>query len=317
MIKKILVLFLALSMLFSLTVIVMAKDDYPSKPISWVVPFGTGGGSDQFARMMEKQIEEHTEAEIVVINIPGSKTAVGLNNLMQRDADGYTIFGATTDSIINLVTEVNKYDLSEIKPVAKVQHNVDMWFINSNDDRFSNYEELVAYAKEHPNELSIATTGLNGADSLTVRQIEEHENIEVENMPYSEPGERYAALAGGHVDILHEQPGDVMSFIDSGDYKPIIVMTEERVDGFEDVPTTLENDMDITAGYWRGIWVKEGTPEYAVDYLEEIIKKAVNTEEYKEYEKRKFLHLREGLLTGEEYQKFIEEEYKYYDSVMN
>ena len=141
-------------------------------------------------------------------------------------------------------------------------------------------------------------------------------DIDLKNVPFSEPGERYAALAGGHVDILHEQPGDVMSFIDSGDYKPIIVMSEERVKGFEDVPTSIEKNINITAGYWRGVWVKSGTPDYALEYLQDIIKKAVNTKEYQEYEKRKYLHLREGLLLGKKFNTFIRDEYQYYNNVM-
>ena len=314
--KKIFSLLLVLILLFGFSSNILAQNNFPSKTITWIVPFGTGGGSDQFARMMEKQIEKTSDTEIVVINIPGSKTAVGLNRLMQKKADGYTVFGATTDTIINLVTGVSKYDLNQIKPVAKVQHNIDMWFIRSNEDRFSNFDELIEYAKNSSKKLSIATTGLNGADSLTINQIEKEKNIDLSNVPFSEPGERYAALAGGHVDILHEQPGDVMSFIDSGKYKPIIVMSEERVDGFYDVPTTVEKGMDITAGYWRGVWVKDGTPEYAVSHLENLIKKAVNTEEYKEYEKRKLLHLRKGLLLGDEFENFIENEYKYYNKVM-
>lgn len=316
MLKKITILILTISLLMGLSSLVLAEENYPSKPITWIVPFGTGGGSDQFARIMEKQIESETDAEIVVNNIPGSKTAVGLNNLMQREADGYTVFGATTDSIINLVTGVNSYDLEEIQPLANVQHNVDMWFIKKDEDRFSNFEELVSYAKENPEELSIATTGLNGADSLSIKQIEEAKDFDIENVPYSEPGERYSALAGGHVDILHEQPGDVMSFIDAGEYKPILVMAKDRIEGFKDVPTTKEKDMDITSGYWRGVWVKAGTPDYAIDYISDIIQQAYNTEEYKEYEKRKFLHLRDGLKTGSDYQEFIENEYKYYNEVM-
>src|SRR6056297_987895 len=152
---------------------------YPKKPITWIVPFGTGGGSDQFARMMEKQIENISDIEIVVINKPGSKTAVGFNALMQNDADGYTLFGATTDSIINMVTNTSQYSLKNIIPVAKVQHNVDMWFIRKDDERFNDFNELVKYAKNHPKELSIATTGLNGADALSIKKIERNKNIKL------------------------------------------------------------------------------------------------------------------------------------------
>src|SRR6056297_1919815 len=227
--------------------------NYPKKPITWIVPFGTGGGSDQFARMMEKQIESISDVEIVVVNKPGSKTAVGFNQLMQKPADGYTLYGATTDSVINMVTKTTKSTLDDIVPVAKIQHNVDMWFIKNNDNRFNNYESLINYAKAQPGEVSIATTGLNGADAISIKKIEKKEDIDLKIVPFSEPGERYSALAGGHVDILHEQPGDVLSFIKSETYKPVIAMTETRVKGFDNVPTTLEKGINVTAGYWRGI----------------------------------------------------------------
>mgnify|MGYP006279759111 CR=1 FL=1 len=296
--------------------VVKAKE-YPSKPITWVVPFGTGGGSDQFARMMEKQMEKVSDAEIVVINIPGAKTAVGINYLQQQPANGYTVFGATTDSVISMVTGSTPFGLKDIKPVAKVQHNVDMLFIGQGEKRFSDFQGMIDYAKQNPGELSIATTGLNGADALNIRAIEEAKNIEFKIVPFSKPGERYAALAGGHVDILYEQPGDVLSFLKADKYKPVISMTEERVTGFKEVPTTVERGIDVTAGYWRSVWVKKETPQKAINYLNDLIKKAVNTEEYKKYERRKYLHLRSKLLTGDDFREFLEKEYEYYNQVMN
>lgn len=288
------------------------KDTYPSKPITWIVPFGTGGGSDQFARIMEKQIEEVSDLEVVVINIPGAKTTVGLNKLIKENADGYTVFGATTDSIISMSNNVTKYSIDDIVPIAKVQHNVDMWFINSEDERFSSYDELIKYAKENEEEVSIATTGLDGADVYSIRKIEKKEKVKFKIIPFSEPGERYAALAGGHVDVLHEQPGDVLSFLESDKYKPIITMSEKRIEGFKEVPSTIEKEIDVTSGYWRGIWMKEGTSTEATNYITDVIKKAVNTEEYKKYEKDKYLDLREGLLTGKELKEFISDEYEFY-----
>src|SRR6056297_3963109 len=291
--------------------------NYPKKPITWIVPFGTGGGSDQFARMMEKQIESISNIEIVVVNKPGSKTAVGFNELMKKPADGYTLYGATTDSVINMVTSTTKNSLEDIIPIAKIQHNVDMWFIKNDDKRFNSFDSLVKYAKTHPGELSIATTGLNGADAISIKKIEEKENIDLKIVPFSEPGERYAALAGGHVDILHEQPGDVLSFIKSETYKPVIAMTETRVEGFEDVPTTVEKGLNVTSGYWRGIWMKKGVGKKKIEMLEKVIKKAVETEEYKKYEKRKYLHLRKGFLVGEKFGEFLDKEFKHYKEALS
>jgi len=290
-------------------------DEYPKKPITWIVPFGTGGGSDQFARIMEKQIEKNSEAEIVVVNIPGAKTAVGLNQFMDKDSDGYTVLGATSDTIINMATGTSEQTVSDIIPVARIQYNIDMLFINNEESRFSNYEEMIDYLKENPEGLSVGTTGLDGADAFTIKKIEEHEDVKFKIMPFSEPGERYAALAGGHIDLLFEQPGDIISFLDANKYKPILSMSDERIEGFEEIPTTAEYGMDITKGYWRGIWVKKGTSQEHIDYITNLIIEAVESEDYKKYEESKFLHLREGLLYGEDFKKFIEDEYQYYKNI--
>lgn len=307
--KKLLIVFL-LVLTISLYGCSQGSDEYPRKPITWIVPFGTGGGSDQFARMMENVIEKNTDVEIVVVNMPGANTSVGLNHLMSQDADGYTIYGSTTDSVINMVNGGSDYDLDDIIGLARIQYNIDMIFMNSDETRFTNFDSMIEYMQD--NTLSIATTGLDGADATAIRTIEEIMDVTFNIVPYSEPGERYAALAGGHVDLLFEQPGDIKSFLDSEVYSPIISMSEDRITGFEDVPTSIENGINVTNGYWRGVWVKAGTNDEYVQFLIELMQDAIETEEYLTYETEKSLHLRDGWLSGDDFETFMENEYNYY-----
>ncbi len=286
--------------------------DYPQKNINWVIPYGTGGGSDQFARnLIQAAKEVNPDYNIVPINMPGAMTGTGLNHFMKQKADGYTIFGATQDVILTMVQGNSSHTLDDIEPVIRNQHNIDMWFISNKEKRFSGIDELIEYAKENPGELKVGTTGLYGTDAIAIKRMEEHFGVTFTNVPYDEPSERYAALVGGNVDIVHEQPGDVKAFLDNGDYIPVIAMSNEKVKGFEDVPLSSDYELDLTTGFWRGVFAKEGTPPEVTEGLQELFTKAMETETYKKYEKEQYLDLREGLLTGEELSTFLEEEHSY------
>lgn len=243
--------------------------------------------------------------------MPGAMTGTGLNHFLKQKADGYTIFGNTQDVLLTMVQGNSNHTLEEIEPIMRNQHNIDMWFIKSQEDRFQNFDELIEYAKQHPGKLKVATTGLNGTDAIAIKRLEEHFDVKFKNVPYDEPSERYAALLGGNVDIIHEQPGDVKSFLDNEDYKPVIAMSAEKVQGFEDVPVTSQYDLDLSTGFWRGVSVKSGTPPEVVEKLQELFTKAMETESYQKYEKEQYLNIREGILTGEALKTFLEDEYSY------
>lgn len=287
-------------------------DENSSKTINWIIPYGTGGGSDQFARnLIQAAKEVDPSYKIVPINMPGAMTGTGLNHFLKQDTDGATIFGATQDVILTMVQGNSDHTLESVEPIMRNQHNIDMWFIQKKETRFKNFDELIEYAKDHPGELKVATTGLHGTDAIAIKRIEEHFDVQFTNVPYDEPSERYAALIGGNVDLLHEQPGDIKAFLDNQDYLPVLAMSDERISGFEEVPVTTEYDLDLTTGFWRGVFVKSGTQPEVVEELKELFMKAMETESYQKYEKEQYLDLRKGLLTGEEFNKFIEEEYNY------
>lgn len=277
-----------------------------------MIPYGTGGGSDQFARnLIQAAKEVDASYNIVPINMPGAMTGTGLNHFMKQKADGYTIFGGTQDVMLTMVQGNSDYTLEDIEPIMRNQYNIDMWFIQNQEKRFKNFDELIDFAKENPGELKVATTGLHGTDAIAIKRIEEHFNVKFTNVPYDEPSERYAALVGGNVDILHEQPGDVKAFLDNQDYLPVIAMSAEKIKGFEDVPTTLDYDLELTTGFWRGVFAKAGTPPEVVEALKDLLIQAMETESYQTYEQDQYLYLREGLLTGEELTTFLEDEYSY------
>ena len=310
--KKIIAVIIVLALLFTFAGCTSQASDYPARSIKLIVPFGTGGGADQFARILEQEIEANTDMELTIVNVPGAATAVGFESFMSEDADGYTMMIATTDTIINMAQGISEGDISEIEALAVPQLNVDMLFINASETRFTNFEEMVAYSVDNNVEIQVATLGVEGSEFLTLSAISRATGAQFALIPYSEPGERYAALAGGHVDVLFEQPGDVRSFVDSGEYLPIISMSEKRLEAFSDVPCSVELGIDVTNGYWRALLIKSDVPDEYKDVLRDAVMLAINTTSYQEYADEKYLNLREGYYDEKEVSEFITSEYNYY-----
>ncbi len=310
--KKIIAVIIILAMLFAFAGCTAETSAYPNRAIKVIVPFGTGGGADQFARILEQEIETNTDMDLTIVNVPGAATAVGFESFMKEDADGYTIMIATTDTIINLAQGISEGDISEIEAIAVPQLNVDMLFINADETRFTNFDEMVAYSIDNNVEIQVATLGVEGSEFLTLSAISEVTGAQFALIPYSEPGERYAALAGGHVDVLFEQPGDVRSFVDSGEYIPVISMSENRLEAFPDVPCSVELGIDVTSGYWRALLIKSDVPEAYKKILRDAILDAIDTQTYQEYADEKYLNLREGYYDKKAVSDFINSEYNYY-----
>jgi putative tricarboxylic transport membrane protein len=285
---------------------------YPNKPINWVIPYGPGGGSDQFARQLINSIKEvNKDINIIPLNMPGAMTMTAAEYVNKQPADGYTILGATQDVTLSMVLGKSKLEMDDFIPVMRNQHNIDMWFVRSEDNRFSDFNSLIRKAEKGV-ELKIATTGLKGLDEFTIREIEKKYQIDFINIPFENPAQRYAALLNGTVDILHEQPGDIKGFLDSKDFRPVLAISEKKVTNFEEVPTTKEMGIPTTMGFWRGVMVKKNTPQKIVDQLENILTDGMETKSYKNYENDQFLNLREGKLKQDEFRSFIKEEIKYF-----
>jgi tripartite-type tricarboxylate transporter receptor subunit TctC len=282
---------------------------YPERPVTIIVPWGTGGGSDQMTRALAKAAESTSDVKFVIQNMPGAAGLTGLNYVMQQPADGYVLYEVLTDQLVQMATKETEFTMNDIVPVIQSQAILNFLYIKSSDDRFTNFEELVKYAKEHDGEVKVGTTGLNSFDAVMLSAIESKYGFKFKNVPFNKPAERFAALSGGFIDVLFEQIGDVSQFIESGDWKPVIVYNDKRMEEYPDVPTTVENGINETTPYSRGIWAKKDTPKEVLEYLDKLFKQATETEEWKAFNnKQKALDT--SFQDNEGFKALMEETYK-------
>ncbi|MEE4314195.1 MAG: tripartite tricarboxylate transporter substrate binding protein [Desulfofustis sp.] len=284
-------------------------DGYPERPIEVVVQYGAGGGSDNFVRNLMMPAAEILGVNINVTNMTGGAGVKASKYVLAQPADGYTIYNFSPEQLINTVLGRENYS-EEFAPLVQVQQDMSMFYVNPDNKNFQTAEELIAYAKANPGKVQFTGTTPTSPDEIIIMRFAKAAGIDVKYVPFDKAPKSHAAVLGGHLDVLHEEPGSVISLIEAKKLIPIIVFNDKRLDKFPDVPTSVELGIDITSGRWRGLAVKKGTPQPIIDYLAESLKKAADSESYQKYQAAALLDQRPGWKGPEEFGKFWEEEFQ-------
>lgn len=268
--------------------------NFPTRPLTMIVPYGAGGGSDQLARAMASAMDKVAGIQFQVVNKPGGGGTAAIPDFMLAPADGYTVM----EHIDNAVSAFAKGDINENPakdwvPLCMTQITFSQIYVRSDDARFSTWDDVLAYAKANPGKLTMANLGKVGSMELVVmHQLQDALGIKVKQIAFDKPAERYGALIGGHVDVLFEQPGDVRSFLDSGTMKPVLTFLDSRPDVFGDVPTHIEAGADFDAlTRFRGFYVKKGVPADRLAFLQAACEAGFNEAGYDAFNRKKYMHL--------------------------
>jgi len=254
---------------------------YPERPIELIVPWGPGGGADQLARLVSKQLEPMLGQGIPVVNVPGGTGATGMAKLLAAPADGYSMAVYIADSHALLAGKSPRWQMSDITPVA-VMMKVPSFIFVKEDSKFKNWTDFANVAKANPGKLKVATLGFGSVDDFSLTVLA-HNGIKVTEVPFSKPSERYVSILGDHADALYEQAGDVAQFLNSKQMRPILLFGEKRLDRFKDIPASYELGYKIALPQFRSIVVKAGTPPDIVQKLSDALAKIYASDEYKKF----------------------------------
>ena len=275
---------LALAASAWVTGVAVAQDRYPSRPIEFIVPWGTGGGADQVARKLGQLLEPELKVSLPVINVPGATGQTGHAKLMSANPDGYTIEVMTGDTFALLADPGAKLKLADFIPLGIVIQQASGFFAAENGP-YKTWADVEKAAKEQP--LKVAVTGFNSPDDITVNYFVA-KGLKLNSVPYAKPSERYTSVLGGHADLLYEQAGDVRNFVDTKQIRPLIFFYGSKVDAFPNVPVSTALGHNITLPQFRVILVKAGTDPSHVKLLSDAIAKAAASADFKAYLKEQY-----------------------------
>jgi len=253
---------------------------YPTRPIEMIVTWGPGGGADVTGRILARLIEPELKVSIPVENVAGATGMTGLMKLINGQPEGYQVAIVTADSYGLLAAPGQRWSMKDVIPVAVLTQQRSGYFVKE-DSPFKTWTDVEKAAAKSA--LKVGLTGLGSPEDVATATIAKRKNLKLTSVPYAKPGERYAALLGGHTDLLYEQAGDLKSFIQGKQLRPILFLAKERAAPFEKVQTSKDVGLDLVVDQFRTVTIKAGTPPDRVKLLADKIAKATASAEYKKY----------------------------------
>lgn len=281
-------------------------EKYPTRPIDFIVPWGAGGGADQMARKIGSLAEKELGVALPAINVGGATGGTGAAKLLAAPADGYSILVYIADSHANVASGGAAYSFKDFAPVVRTQLCPSFFFVKS-DSPYATWADLEKYAKANPGKLRVAITGEGSLDEITAAYFAS-KGIKMTAVPYPNPGERYAAVLGGHAEVLYEQAGDVRQYIANNQLKPLIIFSQQKLGAFPDVPASKELGYEIYLPQFRTIVAKKGTDDAKVQVLANAFKKATEAPEWAAFAKDQFMTA-DSFMGPAELTRFLEGEY--------
>jgi tripartite-type tricarboxylate transporter receptor subunit TctC len=243
----------------ALTLQPVLAQDYPTRPIEFIVPWAPGGGSDILMRIIANNIAPYLGVDMPVINIGGVGGTVGLAEAARRAADGYTI--SQVHEGLLTATAVGMTDLAwdDFDMIALMTASP-QYLVAGVNQPFDDFAGMVAYAQENPNALTVGVT-LGGVPHLHAAMIAEAFDFEWRYVGYEGTGERIRAVVGGNLDVAIGDISSSFQFAENGDLIFLASGTEERIAQTPDVPTFGEFGADLDLLITRGIVVPKGVPD--------------------------------------------------------
>jgi tripartite-type tricarboxylate transporter receptor subunit TctC len=254
---------------------------FPSRPIDMIVNFGPGGGADQLGRTMSKLLEPLLGVPLPVANVAGASGNAGLTKILGSTPDGHTVGTLTGLSISAWASGLGKMQVQDFAYIAVVQSSPSMLFL-PRDSKLQDYKGLLEAAKANPGKLRVATAGYGTLDDIAIKFLAA-KGFRMVNVPFAKPGERYMSPLGGHSEVLFEEPGDVVQFLESKQYRPIVVFGEKRHPAFADVPASAEFGHHIDLPNWRAIVTSARVPAAVLAALNAALARATDSPEWKKF----------------------------------
>jgi tripartite-type tricarboxylate transporter receptor subunit TctC len=256
-----------------------AAQDFPAKPVELTVLFPAGSSADVVARVLADGMSKQLGQPVTVVNRPGAGGAIGYKYVQAQKPDGYSmVFNSNSISTVHY-SGLTNFDYKAFDPVARVTVELPLIAVKS-DAPWNNLKDLVEYAKQKPGMLKVGNSGLGSHTHITGVGFFNEQGVDVSHVPFG-AAQVVTSLLGGHIDVVVQLPGALTPLVRAGNLKVLGTLASQRDPAFPNVPTAIEQGMKFQADMWRGIAVPKGTPKPVVAKLEQAVRAAVNTPEFK------------------------------------
>jgi len=259
---------------------VASAAEWPAKPVTVIVPWSAGGGTDLIARLVFSYAEDLLGQKVIIVNKPGAGSEIGLTELALSKPDGYT-WGFTNSPIVEgiILSRKTRFTLESFEPCCNVVYDPGIIVVRS-DSPFKTMEEFIKYAKENPGVITVGNTGSGSDDDIAVRIFEREAGIKVTQVPFEGAAPQTTALLGGHISAGAINVTEAVPYVNAQKMRALAVMAEKRSRLLPDVPTFKELGYDVISGSARGISAPAGTPKEIVEKMAAIVKQVLDNPDF-------------------------------------
>jgi tripartite-type tricarboxylate transporter receptor subunit TctC len=263
---------------------VRAQSAWPARPVTMIVPFPAGGGTDAFARPMAASFSRLAGKALVIDNRGGAGGTLGASVAAKANPDGYTLFmGAVHHSIAPSMYPKLDYNIeTDLIPLILVASVPQVVVVNPKNITAPDFKGFLAQVKSSPGKLNYGSAGSGTSHHLAGELFKQQTKTFITHIPYRGAGPALADLIAGNVDMMFDGLGSSAGHIKGGRIKALMVSGNKRNPAFPDVPSAAEVGLpDYNVTTWYGVWAPKGTPADAQARAIEEIRKACTTDEAK------------------------------------
>jgi len=245
---------------------------FPDKPVTVIVPWAIGGASDLLFRAVAATFPKYANGQQLIIkNVEGASSVVGMTEYMTARPDGYTIAMWATAQTIRTQMAKAPYEATDFRALFSAVEDSPYILVHK-DSPFNTVTDLVNYAKANPGKLTMGNSGTGGGNHLAALQFCIATGITVNHVPYSGGGPSAQATLSREIDCSMNVPAEGLTNVASGDLRMLVVVGDKRMSAFPNVPTTVEMGFNAINKQTRGAVILKTVPEGIVQRFEDIFK---------------------------------------------
>ena len=259
--------------------------NYPVKPIRWIVPYTGGGITDVVTRVVTQKMSGPLGQQIVVDNRPGANSILGSDLAAKAAPDGYTMVTVIAGYAANVTLYQGKLPFDPRKDLVPVSlAGIAPLIMTANPNLpAKDAKELIAYAKANPGKLNFGSSGIGAAAHLTTELFKQTVGIDMVHVPFKGTAPALTALMANDIQILVDVPSTLMPHVRGGKIKALAMFSKERIQGAAEVPTMAEaGGPSLESSTWVLFMAPGGTPKPIIDRLAAETAKAINESDIKE-----------------------------------
>lgn len=255
---------------------VAAQENFPSRPIKFVVPLAAGGGIDFTARVTAQKLSDVIGQQVVVENQGGAGGSIGVNQVVRAPADGYTLLYHSVTGIVNAaVAKDLPFDyMRDLVPVALVTRFAAVMVINPQVPA-KDLKEFIALAKKEPGKFSYGSSGAGTGIHLATEMFKKAAGVDIVHVPYRGNAGVMPDLLAGRIQLLVDGVPPQVKNIEAGAVRALGVLSRTRSPALPNVPTMIEQGLDYEVPYWTAIYAPAATPKPVVEKLSAEIARAM------------------------------------------